>query len=179
MNADGSPAGMSGTKATIMGFVLMLLGVICMVSPMVVGISVIRVIGVLVGIAGLIRIFSAIKSESREILTLIVGVLMLMCGVSILANPVFGAGVLTILLAIYFVFDGVLEIAAGFRIRPAPGWGFLLFSGFVSLLLGVMIWKQFPLSGAWAIGVLLGIKLFFAGFVMIAVGSAVRRMGKA
>jgi uncharacterized membrane protein HdeD (DUF308 family) len=39
-----------------------------------------------------------------------------------------------------------------------------------------MIWGQFPLSGAWAIGILLGIKLFFVGLIMITGGSAVRSM---
>jgi hypothetical protein len=37
----------------------------------------------------------------------------------------------------------------------------MLFGGVVSVLLGIMIWRQFPLSGAYAIGVLVGIKLFF------------------
>jgi hypothetical protein len=40
-----------------------------------------------------------------------------------------------------------------------------------------MIWRQFPLSGAWAIGILIGVKLFFAGLMMITVGSTVRALG--
>ena len=41
-----------------------------------------------------------------------------------------------------------------FQIRPVKGWGGVAFSGILSMLLGFMIWKQFPLSGAWAIGIL-------------------------
>ena len=41
-----------------------------------------------------------------------------------------------------------------------------------------IIWKQFPMSGMWAIGILLGIKLFFVGLIMLKGGSAVRSMAK-
>jgi uncharacterized membrane protein HdeD (DUF308 family) len=54
----------------------------------------------------------------------------------------------------------------------------MLFGGIVSVLLGIMIWAQFPLSGVWAIGILLGIKLFFVGLIMLVGGSAMRSMAK-
>ena len=54
------------------------------------------------------------------------------------------------------------------------GRAWLLFGGIASILLGTMIWRQFPLSGTWAIGVLLGVKLLIVGTIMIAGGSAVR-----
>lgn len=40
------------------------------------------------------------------------------------------------------------------------GLAVLFVGGVVSLVLGVIIWAQFPLSGAWTVGILLGIKLF-------------------
>lgn len=40
-------------------------------------------------------------------------------------------------------------------------------------VLGLMLWAQFPLSGAWAMGTLLGIKLFFIGLIMVTSGSTV------
>jgi uncharacterized membrane protein HdeD (DUF308 family) len=55
----------------------------------------------------------------------------------------------------------------------------MLFGGAVSVLLGIMLWRQFPLSGAWALGLFLGIKMLFSGMMMVTVGGAVRRMGKA
>jgi uncharacterized membrane protein HdeD (DUF308 family) len=41
-----------------------------------------------------------------------------------------------------------------------------------------MVWSQFPLSGTLAIGVLLGIKLFFVGIIMVTGGSAIRTFAK-
>jgi uncharacterized membrane protein HdeD (DUF308 family) len=60
--------------------------------------------------------------------------------------------------------------------RPLSGWGWILFGGIVSIWLGVFIWRQYPLSGAWAIGILLGIKLLLVGLIMFMGGSAVRSM---
>ena len=82
------------------------------------------------------------------------------------------------MLAVYFILDGIGEISAGLQLRPADGWGWLLFGGIVSVWLGLMIWRQFPLSGLWAVGILLGIKLFFIGLIMVTAGSAVRSLAK-
>jgi uncharacterized membrane protein HdeD (DUF308 family) len=79
-----------------------------------------------------------------------------------------------VILIAYFLAMGISEITAAFRIRPAQGWGFLLFSGIVSVVLAVLIWNQWPLSGAWAIGVLVGIQLFSSGMTMIAIGSVIK-----
>ena len=54
-----------------------------------------------------------------------------------------------------------------FYVRPFSGWGWILFNGVVSVLLGAMIWNQFSLSGAWVIGILLEIKLLFSGWTLI------------
>ena len=81
---------------------------------------------------------------------------------------------LTIILGIYFVVYGICEIAASFQLRPESGWGWVLFGRIVSILLGIMIWRQFPLLGAWAIGILLRIKLFFVDLIMVTGGSVVR-----
>ena len=66
-----------------------------------------------------------------------------------------------------------------FSVRPEQGWGWLLVGGVISLLLGIMIWRQFPLSGAWAVGVLVGIRLIFAGWTMIMLGATGHAAAKA
>jgi uncharacterized membrane protein HdeD (DUF308 family) len=48
--------------------------------------------------------------------------------------------------------------------------------GLLSVLLGTLIWYQWPLSGSWAIGVLVGIKVMFLGATMIMLGSAARAL---
>jgi uncharacterized membrane protein HdeD (DUF308 family) len=118
-------------------------------------------------------------SLGKGVLVFVIGGLTLLAGIALLANPLLASGVLTIVLAIYFVVDGVAEIATAVALPPGPGRGWLLFGGAVSILLGIIIWRQFPLSGVWAIGVLLGIKLLFGGMIMVAGGSTVRAVGGA
>jgi uncharacterized membrane protein HdeD (DUF308 family) len=66
----------------------------------------------------------------------------------------------------------------GFGARPEQGWGWLVTSGVVSVLLAVMIWGQFPLSGAWAVGTLVGVRLLMSGIVLIGIGSMVGKVTK-
>ena len=94
-------------------------------------------------------------------------------------RPVVGLLSMTLLLAVYFIVDGVSEIFAAFKMKPDRGWGWLLFNGIVAVLLGAMIWRQWPVSGAWAIGLLVGIHILFSGWTMIVLGSGARRFAAA
>ena len=82
------------------------------------------------------------------------------------------------MLAVYFFVDGIFEIVASVQVHPKTGWGWMLFGGIISIWLGIKIWRQFPLFGVWAIGILLGIKLFFVGLIIVTGGSVVRPMTK-
>jgi uncharacterized membrane protein HdeD (DUF308 family) len=168
-------------RMTILGVVASILGVLAVLMPFVAGASATLLVGVLVLAAGIVRIVWAFGSDSfgKGLLRFVLGVLTLLCGIVLLANPLLAMGVLTVMLAIYLFVDGIAEIVAGFKWRPELGWLWMLIGGVVSILLGIFIWRQFPLSGIWAIGVLLGIKLFFIGLMMITAGSVMRSASKA
>jgi len=165
---------------TILGAIAIILGMLAMMAPGITGLSVAMMVGILVVVGGIVRMIWAFQAGSlgRGVLMFVIGALTLLCGIALVAKPLFAAGFMTILLASYFVVDGIFEIMAGFQARPAPGSGWMLFGGSVSVLLGIMIWRQFPLSGVYAIGILLGIKLFFIGLMMITGGSRVRSAAK-
>jgi uncharacterized membrane protein HdeD (DUF308 family) len=65
----------------------------------------------------------------------------------------------------------ISAIATAFQQKPRAGWGWMLFGGIVSVILGALIWSNWPLSGAWAVGVVVGIRLISRGWAMIALGS--------
>lgn len=180
MNELKEAAKSGGNLMTVFGVIAIILGMLAMLTPGLTGMSVIIMLGVLVLLGGIVRIIWAFQAGSfgKGLLMFAIGGLTLLCGIALLANPLFASGVLTILLAAYFIIDGIFEIVAGIQLRPGSGWSWMLFGGIVSILLGLMIWGQFPLSGVWAIGILLGIKLFFVGLIMIMGGSAVRSMAK-
>ena len=72
-------------------------------------------------------------------------------------------------LAVYFVVDGIFAVVAGFGLPKGKGW--VIFNGVISVLLGIMIWRSWPVSGLWAVGILLGVKMVVAGMAMMAIES--------
>jgi uncharacterized membrane protein HdeD (DUF308 family) len=165
---------MTGSKhLTAFGVIAIVLGVLAMLAPGVTGLSITMLLGLFVTSTGIGRMIWAFESGSlgNRLFTFALGTLTLACGLALLADPMIGASLLTIVLATYFAFDGVFEIAAGLR---SPGGMWLVIGGTISILLGAMIAAQYPLSGLWAMGTLLGIKLFFVGLIMITSGSTVR-----
>ena len=170
-----------GGSMTIFGVVTIILGLLAMFAPMFAGTSIVIMVGILLVAAGIARMVWAVRADSfgQGLLKLAIGGITLAVGVLMLARPVLALGSLTIFLAAYFIVDGVFESIAAFQVKPAEGWGWLLFGGILSLLLGIMMWRQFPVSGTWAIGVLVGVKLLFAGIEMVFLGSSVRDVGRA
>ena len=158
----------------VLGILTLILGVLAMGAPLMTGVAVSMIVGILVVIGGIARTIFAFRAESwgQGILAFLLGALTVVCGLVMVGRPLFGLASLTLVLAAYFLVDGIFEIVAGFKMKPAPGWIWMVFGGVISALLGFMIWRQGPISGAWAIGILVGIKLVFMGFEMIFVGSA-------
>jgi len=76
---------------------------------------------------------------------------------------------------VFFV-SGITECVAAFQVKPERGWGWMLTGGAVSVLLAFMIWRQFPFSGIWLVGTLLGINLLMSGMTTTMIGSVARKM---
>jgi uncharacterized membrane protein HdeD (DUF308 family) len=177
MNTPIALAGADGKRMTTLGILAIVLGLLCMMAPVITGLSIALLLGILVLAAGVLRVIWAFQAGSvgQGLLKFVLGGLTLIVGLLLVLNPVFASGFFTILLSLYFIVDGVSEIAAGTSTRQ--GW--LTFAGVISILLGVLLWMQFPLSGAWAMGILFGLKLLMIGIIMLMGGSAVRSLGKA
>ena len=79
---------------------------------------------------------------------------------------------LTILLAAFFVAQGIVKIMAALRQRPASGWGWLMFSGILGIIVGVIIWAALPEAAIWVLGLLVGIELIFSGWAMVMIAMA-------
>lgn len=160
------------TFLLLMGILTAILGVIAIGSPAVAGTAVVYIVGAIMLIAGISQVVMGLKAEgwSHKLLPLILGTVTTLGGLAVLAHPVLGMEVLTLILAAYFVAEGIWKVVASFSFRPAQGWLAVLFSGVITWLLGAMIWSQWPASGMWAIGILVGIDLLTTGISLILVG---------
>lgn len=163
----------SGT-AISMGILLLILGFLAMGAPLVAGVSVAMVVGIMLLIGGIGQLLFAFKSN-MGLFNILFAVLTIIMGGYMLANLGVALESLTIFLAVYLIVSGFSEIMVAYQARPAQGAGWAMFSGFLSVLLGALIWSQFPLSGAWAIGILIGIRLFFTGMSLMMLGFAARQ----
>ena len=170
------------TMLLVLGVLTVILGFLAMMAPMMTGMTVAVMIGFLLIMAGIARSIFAFKAKSwgKGIVVFLLGLLTLIVGFYMVTRPGVAAVSLTLFLAAYFIVDGIFEIIEAFDLKPIDGWGWMLIGGIVSILLGFMIWRQWPVSGAWAIGILVGIKLVFAGMEMAMLGLAGRKYsGKA
>jgi uncharacterized membrane protein HdeD (DUF308 family) len=162
------------------GIVVAIAGVLALLAPLAAGLSVAIAVGVLLLISGISRMFFAFKMGSfgPGLLMFVIGLLSAFAGLYMVARPGMALATITIVLAAYFIVAGIFEIIWAFRLRPIKGWGWTLFSGIAALILGIMIWRQFPVSGVWAVGTLAGIHLIFGGSSVASVCGAARSAAK-
>jgi uncharacterized membrane protein HdeD (DUF308 family) len=76
-----------------------------------------------------------------------------------------GAGllVLTLLLLVYLMVEGIAKVSFSLAIRPFPNWGWVLASGILTILVAFYLWASFPVTAVWLLGVLLGLQLICEG----------------
>jgi uncharacterized membrane protein HdeD (DUF308 family) len=103
--------------------------------------------------------------------------LVVLAGVMLLIRPMMGAQALTMLIAIYFLAEGVAIITFAFASHVEDIWSYLT-QGAISLLLGGMLIVGWPITGLWAIGTFVGIDLLFKGWMIIALGLGLRTISE-
>lgn len=173
-----NPIVSSTSRLMWLGIALIVLGVLAIISPFVAGEAVVVVIGLILLIAGLGLGFQGFQATGgfERLVPLILGAIATLAAILVLAHPFFGLSFLTLLLVIFFVADGTWKIIAAFRYISLPGWLWLLGSGALSLLLGMLIWRQWPVSGFWAVGVLMGVNLLSTGVALLALAGSLDEM---
>ena len=105
---------------------------------------------------------------------LLVGIAYLCFGGYLILHPVLGVASLTLVLAMLFLIEGILNVVLFFKMRPMHGSSWVLVDGIVTLLLGLMIYMQWPSSSAWAIGILVGVSMMISGITRVAMSLAMR-----
>ena len=148
----------------VLGIALILLGTILLGSPVIATLATVTALGVLILLGGAIEAVGAFWCQewSGFFLALLSGILGIVVGLMLLANPIQGGITLTILLASFLFVGGIFKAVAAIAHR-FEGWGWLLLSGGIDVVLGVMIWRELPVSGLTIIGLLVGISLIFRG----------------
>lgn len=160
-----------------LGVALILLGTMAFLNTLVATVASVYTVGLLMLIGAAIQIAQAfsVKSWSSFFWWVLGGVIYALAGFAALINPLMASAFLTLFLAAALVASGVARIGVGFQSRPAHNWGWMVVSGLVTLLAGLIIALGWPVNSLWVLGMFLAIDLLFQGWATIALGLALKR----
>lgn len=152
----------------ILGIALVVMGMMAIGSAFVATLATVTVLGVLLLAAGIVQVVSSFWSPrwGGLFVHLLIGLLYAVTGFLVLECPVSAAAALTMLMAAFFIVGGLFRIAGALMVR-FHGWAWDLLNGAITLLLGVIIWRNFPEATFWVIGVFVGVEMIFAGWTWI------------
>ena len=179
--AQQTPSGIvrqASTFSILWGVALIILGMVAVGSPFLAAIAVNAFIAWLLVLAGVVHLTVAFHTREAGSLIwrMLVGLAYLFFGVYLIMHPALGVASLTLVLASLFLVEGILNIALFFRARSIQGSAWLLIDGIITLLLGLMIYMQWPSSSAWAIGTLVGVSMIISGVTRVMLSLAVRKV---
>lgn len=160
-----------------LGVVYLIAGFVALGSVAMATVASVLVVGVMMIVAGVAEVFSAfqIKSWGKFLLWVLLGLLYIVGGFVTFENPLLAAALLTLILGVSLVASGIMRIILAFSMKQETPWIWVLLSGVVTLLLGLLILAHWPVSSLYILGLLLGIDLVMAGSGWIGLGFGLRR----
>ncbi len=167
-----------------MGVVTAVLGLFLIVYPLATAAITTVFLGWTLIFVGIAQFVFALHSQTagKFFLKILLGVLYGIAGIALAFFPIAGVALLTVILGSLLLVYGFAATIGAFELRPADGWGWLLFDGIATFLAGMLILAKWPSSSLWAIGTLVGVAVLMGGIsrIMIAtkVGSGVRNVDR-
>jgi uncharacterized membrane protein HdeD (DUF308 family) len=152
------------------GILLTSLGVIAVLVPVVASFAATIFFGWIFLLSGVVGLFTTLRGRHVpgfwwSLLSAIVGII---AGVLLLGWPAQGVFSLTTVLIAYLLVEGAVSIFYALEHRTGPvSWGYMLASGIIDLVLGIILFVGLPGTATWAIGLLIGINMFFGGWALI------------
>ena len=178
----GPAAGLAPLKGkwgwiVALGVVYLVAGVIALGSVVMATVATVYVVGIMMIIAGVFEVIHSfqIKTWGRFLFWLLLGVLYIIAGFTAFDNPLLTAVWLTLILGAALVASGIMRVFLGFNMKGGTPWGWVVASGLITLLLGIIILVHWPVSSLYVLGIFLGVDLVFAGASWIGLGFGLRQ----
>lgn len=164
-----------------LGVLYLIAGVLALGSILTATVISVFFVGIMMIVVGVGEIFGAfqVKSWGKFFLLLAIGVLYIIAGIAAFENPALAAVVLTFVLGIALVVSGIVRIVLAFAVRPEQPWLWILLSGLVTLVLGIIILARWPVSSVYVLGLFLGVDLVIAGIGWLGLGLGLGRSRRA
>jgi uncharacterized membrane protein HdeD (DUF308 family) len=94
------------------------------------------------------------------------GILYVVAGLMMVGNPLAAAATLTLLIAMFLLMQGIFRIIVALS-GHLEHWGWVMLNGLITAGLGIMIWRQWPSSALWVIGLFIGIEMILYGWSLV------------
>ena len=159
----------------VMGVIQLILGLIALSIPVATGAASMLILGILFIAGALLSLYQTFAVHVSRIWHLVAAVLYAIVGVYILQNLQLALVSVTFLIGWLFIAGGLLRLLVSYKMKNTKGNTWRVFNGLITLLLGIMVIYQWPLSSSWLIGTLIAIELIFSGWATIFFATAVRK----
>jgi uncharacterized membrane protein HdeD (DUF308 family) len=160
-----------------LGVLLVILGVLCVGKAQTATVFSILVLGWILAISGLLWLVNAFRAFSWHgfFLFTLNGIIRLVTGYLLLRHPDAGAAGVTMLLASLLIVAGLFR-AVGAGVIRFPRWGWTVFSGIVSVVLGIALLGSWPSASTYFIGMVIGIDLIIDGASLMGFATAIHSL---
>ncbi|MGO9241480.1 MAG: HdeD family acid-resistance protein [Bryobacteraceae bacterium] len=156
-----------------LGIALTVLGLACIIFDVTATFTTVLVFGWLLMISGVVQLIQSFQTGkwSGFFLYLLSALFRGVTGFLLVRYPVLGAESLTLVLGSFFIVTGLFR-AIGSGMAKFPRWGWAVFSGIVSVALGILVLWQMPITGLWFLGFAVGVDMIFDGIAISCFASA-------
>jgi uncharacterized membrane protein HdeD (DUF308 family) len=155
----------------LLSIFLIISGIVAILMPNVSTIVAETWIAVILAVSGVTKLIYAFQSreDGGFIWKLLLSILYIATGVYLFAFPLSGILTLTLLFGSFLLTEGVFELILAYQLRAQKNWGWLLTNAIVTLVLGGIVWAQWPSDAPWLIGTLLGVSILSTGISRLVV----------
>lgn len=159
-----------------LGIISLILGIIGLGLTVVLTLASVFLFGILLLFGSGAQFFDAFKCKGWKVVLwhILIAILYLIAGISVIINPLGASLILTLVLAGVLIVVGIARLIMAFQLKGFGNWGWPLFGGIVSIILGGIIFAQWPISGLWVIGLFVAIELIVNGWSYIFVALAAK-----
>ena len=157
------------------GIVVVIIGLIALANVVDATLITTVIVGIALVFGGTMQVVGAWAAEGstgRRVLMAILGVLYIIVGFNLIADPLRGTVALTVVVALFLIVDGVLRIFSAL-VPETENKVLTIVFGIVMIILGGWLWSGIPTSGI-AIGFFVGLQLLIAGVAWIMLGLVAR-----
>jgi uncharacterized membrane protein HdeD (DUF308 family) len=153
------------------GIMLVVLGLLAVLTPVIAGVAATIFFGWILLISGIVGLVTTFRARQAPGFwwSLLSDLVAIVAGVVLLVWPLQGTLSLSAVLIAFLFVEGVVTIMYALEHRSALSgrWGWLLASGIVDVLLGVLLFAGLPGTALWLLGIVVGVNLLFGGWALI------------